>query len=100
MSQTVTAVFDGKVFVPDGPIDLPAGTPARLVIGATPADPPVPTTGGDETGEPFRTLDEYMAYSRGRPWPYPLIPFEPPPPGFEHYVPPEGGYVPPSEGGP
>lgn len=100
MPQSIADVFDGRAFVPAEPVDLPVGTAARLVVDTPPADPPQPPAAGAETGEPFRTLDEYMAYSRGRPWPYLLVPFEPPPPGFENYVPPEEGYIPPDEGEP
>ena len=30
--MTVTARFDGRVFVPDGPVDLPVGRKVRLVL--------------------------------------------------------------------
>ena len=30
--MTVTAHFDGRVFVPDEPVDLPVGTPVRIVL--------------------------------------------------------------------
>lgn len=32
--MTVTAHFDGRVFVPDGPVDLPVGRRVRLVLEA------------------------------------------------------------------
>lgn len=30
--MTVTAHFDGRVFVPDGPVDLPVGQAVRIVV--------------------------------------------------------------------
>jgi hypothetical protein len=32
MTTTVLAHFDGKVFVPDEPVDMPVGTPARVRV--------------------------------------------------------------------
>jgi hypothetical protein len=29
--MTVTAHYDGRVFVPDGPVDLPVGTSVRII---------------------------------------------------------------------
>lgn len=34
-SMTVTARFDGRVFVPDGPVDLPVGRKVRVVLEPT-----------------------------------------------------------------
>jgi hypothetical protein len=38
MTQTITADFDGKVLVPDGPVELPTGR--RLVVRVELADEP------------------------------------------------------------
>lgn len=38
--MTVTAHFDGRVFVPDGPVDLPVGRKVRVVV--EPDDEPAP----------------------------------------------------------
>jgi hypothetical protein len=40
MTQTIAAHFDGKVIVPDGPVDLPAGQ--RLTVRIEPAPPAEP----------------------------------------------------------
>jgi hypothetical protein len=34
MTTTVLAHFDGKVFVPDEPVDVPVGTPLRVHVEA------------------------------------------------------------------
>ena len=34
--QTIKAHFDGKVIVPDEPVDLPAGTPVTIELDLTP----------------------------------------------------------------
>jgi hypothetical protein len=34
MTTTVLAHFDGKVFVPDEPVDVPVGTPLRVRVEA------------------------------------------------------------------
>ena len=34
--MTVKARYDGKVFVPEGPVDLPVGTEVELTLGAPP----------------------------------------------------------------
>lgn len=40
--MTVHAHFDGKVFVPDEPVDLPANTPVELhLVGASSTDRPL-----------------------------------------------------------
>jgi hypothetical protein len=40
MTQTITAHFDGKVIVPDGPVELPTGR--RLRVSVEVADEPEP----------------------------------------------------------
>jgi hypothetical protein len=37
--MTITAQFDGRVFVPDGPVDLPAGHRVRIVVDPETAPP-------------------------------------------------------------
>ncbi len=32
MTQTIAAHFDGKVIVPDEPVELPVGTPLRVQV--------------------------------------------------------------------
>jgi hypothetical protein len=44
MTTTVLAHFDGKVFVPDEPVDVPVGTPLRVHVEA--ASGPTPPTPG------------------------------------------------------
>jgi hypothetical protein len=34
MTTTILAHFDGKVFVPDEPVDVPIGTPLRVHVEA------------------------------------------------------------------
>lgn len=38
MTTTVLAHFDGKVFVPDEPVDVPIGTPLRVHVEAVARD--------------------------------------------------------------
>jgi hypothetical protein len=40
--MTITARFDGRVFVPDGPVDLPAGRRVQILVdsGEAPVAPP------------------------------------------------------------
>lgn len=38
MTTTVLAHFDGKVFVPDEPVDVPIGTPLRVHVEAVTRD--------------------------------------------------------------
>lgn len=97
MLKAIEVEFDGKAFVPTEPIDLPAG--ARLTItlpDAAAAHQPGPITNQrrpmtdeekrrweelrrhwEETPPPFPTVEEAIAYSRGRPWPELLLAPEP-----------------------
>jgi hypothetical protein len=34
MTRTIVAQFDGRVLVPEGPVDLPVGTPLTISIEA------------------------------------------------------------------
>jgi hypothetical protein len=90
-AMTIEVVFDGKTFVPTKPVDLPAGTKASVAVtgGAGPksfvlAGPlPAPLTPAEreewerilnqarDEQSPWATVDEALAYSRGRPWPEP-----------------------------
>ncbi|QDU21625.1 hypothetical protein [Urbifossiella limnaea] len=40
MTQTIAAHFDGRVIVPDGPVELPTGLPLRIRVEL--ADNPEP----------------------------------------------------------
>ncbi len=40
MTQTIAAHFDGRVIVPDGPVDLPAGQRLTVRIETAPATEP------------------------------------------------------------
>lgn len=42
---TIRVHFDGKVFVPDEPVDLPVGTPAETLVRA-PAEPDASSAAG------------------------------------------------------
>jgi hypothetical protein len=72
---TVKAEFDGRVFVPCGPVDLPAGTRVEIILPNPPA-----RLSAEEMGEwqeierqlaasppPFPTVEEAMRYTRKRP---------------------------------
>ncbi len=90
MLKMIEVVFDGRAFVPTGPVDLPAGTRASVAVpdagptrGVLAGPPPPPMTEEDKqewerlcriwaaTPLPWATVDEAIAYSRGRPWPEP-----------------------------
>jgi hypothetical protein len=93
MKQSIEVVFDGKSFVPTEPIDLPTGTKLTLAVPETTAgNNPVPLVSElrvmtdeekarwerlchlwETTPPPFPTVEEAMAYSRGRPWPELLL---------------------------
>jgi hypothetical protein len=38
---SIRAHFDGKVFVPDEPVDMPPNTPVRLVLAPQTGEPPL-----------------------------------------------------------
>jgi len=77
--NTVVAEFDGRVFVPEGPIDLPAGTKVAIPLPLPPIQPPRPPTSADHarwdelvatlnaTEPHFPTVEDAIGYSRGRP---------------------------------
>jgi hypothetical protein len=72
---TMTAQFDGKVFVPCGHVDLPAGTTVEVVL---PQAPRVPTPAENREWQQilheissstpqFETVEDALRYSRKRP---------------------------------
>jgi hypothetical protein len=90
MLKTIEVVFDGKAFVPTEPVDLPAGTKASVALpesgparGVLVGPPPPPMTEEQRqdwkrlcrlwaaTPLPWATVDEAIAFMRGRPWPEP-----------------------------
>jgi hypothetical protein len=54
----IRAIFDGKAFVPEQPVDIPVGTAASVVVSSAPS-PPQPTS-TDQTSDklPRRPLAE------------------------------------------
>ena len=84
MLKTIEVVFDGKAFVPTGPVDVPVGTKVKLDLpdpgypgpraGApNPANPPTPEQQavwvefmrGVRSAQPDPpTLDEYLRLDR------------------------------------
>jgi hypothetical protein len=66
MTRTIKVHFDGKVFVPDEPVDLPVGTQVEVqIVASTPAErgplmdlvdwvetlPPLPDSPGDAAAQ-------------------------------------------------
>jgi hypothetical protein len=47
MTRTIKAHFDGKVFVPDEPVDVPAGQPVTIQVGPDANLPSEPGTLAD-----------------------------------------------------
>src|SRR5579871_2659263 len=97
MLKTVEVVFDGEAFVPTEPVDLPTGTKLTLAVPEVPASNNLfPKTNRlrpmtdeekrtwerlcrlwEEAPLPFSTVEEALAYSRGRAWPELLLAPEP-----------------------
>ena len=93
MLKTIEVVFDGTAFVPSEPVDLPAGTRLSLTVpqglAGTPSQlipsKPRPLTEEEkkkwdelsriwQSSPPlFSSIEEEMAYIRGRPWPELLL---------------------------
>ena len=90
MLRTIEVVFDGKSFVPTGPVDLPAGTKVSVELpdhgaprGMSVGPPPPPMTAEEEdeweemcriwaeTPLPWATADEAVAAMRRPSWPLP-----------------------------
>lgn len=85
MLKAIEAVFDGKTFVPTGPVDLPTGTKVTVDVpdhapGMSVGPPPPPMT-GEERAEweeilakirsaelPCATADEAVAAMRRSSW--------------------------------
>ena len=74
MTTFIKARFDGRVFVPAEPIDLPAGSTVAVFV---PGGPPAPTPADEhrwqtvldalEASEPaFLTVEEALSRSRRR----------------------------------
>jgi hypothetical protein len=59
MTTTILAHFDGKVFVPDEPVDVPVGTPLRVRVEAV--QPGVGVTSGDLLAPVIIGLDPTLA---------------------------------------
>jgi hypothetical protein len=82
MSFTIPVMFDGRDFRPVTDVDIPPGTPAEATISlpvSTGLSPPARTPESDSLWReitegwadqlpPWKTVDEAMAYTRGRPW--------------------------------
>lgn len=58
MTTTLRATFDGKVFVPEGPVDVPAGVSLTLTVVNSAVEPPLP---------PRMTLNELNAWVKANP---------------------------------
>ena len=90
MLKMIEVVFDGKTFVPTGPVDLPAGTKGNIALpevaaprGMSVGPPPPPMTPEEQaewerlcqiwatTPLPWATVDEAVAAMRRPSWPLP-----------------------------
>ncbi len=77
MLKTIEVVFDGTTFVPTEPVDLPVGTKASVSIAEDNSTRVTPISAeeaerilqGDGSPLPWATVEEAIAYSRGRLWP-------------------------------
>lgn len=81
MLKTIEVVFDGKTFVPTGPVDLPAGTKGIIKLpeiqgagpaGSTPSDDVSAEEAervlrGDGTPLPWATVEEALGRPRYEP---------------------------------
>ena len=47
ITQTIAAHFDGKVIVPDEPVELPVGEPLRVTVATEPPDGQRPPPAGN-----------------------------------------------------
>ncbi len=59
MTRTIKAHFDGKVFVPDEPVDLPAGESAQVTVSIT--QPTVPSPEPPDHDFPLRSLADWAS---------------------------------------
>ncbi len=64
MMQSIQGHFDGNVFVPDDPVDLPAG--ARVVIHVEQTDTAIPPQLFDDLDDGTLDLPSYMTLDRDR----------------------------------
>jgi len=69
--STIDVVFDGRVFVPATPVDLPAGTKTVVVVYTHQSDRPAMTKAeaerilnGDGTPLPWTTVEEALERPR------------------------------------
>jgi hypothetical protein len=80
MLKTIEVVFDGKTFVPAGPVDLPAGT--RMTVELPDHGYPGPRAGAPDPDHPLTAEQEadwieFMRATRAGP---------PDPPTFDEYL--------------
>lgn len=91
MLKTIEVVFDGRTFVPTGPVDLPAGTKVSVslpeksgAVGTMSVGPPPPPMTAENEAEwerlcriwaatplPWATVDEAVAAMRRPSYPFP-----------------------------
>jgi hypothetical protein len=71
MTQTVSAHFDGRVLIPDGPVDLPTGRPLRVRIelaeDAEPRFAELLAFASDLPGAPVDLAAQHDHYASGAP---------------------------------
>lgn len=58
MTQTIQAHFDGRVFIPDEPVDLPLNEPLRLTV--EPSHKAASATALPILADPSRTFEEKL----------------------------------------
>ncbi len=58
MTHILSARFDGKVIVPDEPVQIPVGTPLRIQVEVQPGAKP---TDGDAVGPAGNTVEPRFA---------------------------------------
>jgi hypothetical protein len=63
MTRTIKVHFDGKVFVPDEPVDLAVGEPANVTVDvpSSPPPPQVPPAAPPDPDFPLRSFVEWAA---------------------------------------
>jgi hypothetical protein len=59
MTRTIKVHFDGQVFVPDEPVDLPKGESAEVTVSVNGAEVPSPNPPDEE--HPLRSLVEWAS---------------------------------------
>jgi hypothetical protein len=80
MLKTIEVVFDGKTFVPTGPVDLPAGT--KVTVEVPDHGYPGPRAGAPSPARPLTAEEEaiWTEFVRG------MRTTAPDPPTFEEYL--------------